>query len=376
MKIASIRAHILRDPQAGDHRFEGSYQNILVEVESDTGLVGIGESDAPPHLVKAAIEMPDYNHLSRGLAGVLIGQDLDDPVRLWDDMFEATQWHGRFGAVIHAISALDIAIWDLFAQVRGLPVHAVLGQKHHDRLQAYATIYPLASDTAGIEAQVSALLAQGFRRLKICVHEWWQDADLLDRNLRFLRNLAGPETGLMLDVALEWTRLDQIRPVLPLLEELDFRWIEAPFPLTNLPDHVALKKLTDIPVGVGDLGMTTCAEFAPYLEAGAFDIAQPDITLLGGLTEVRRLARQLAPTGQVIVPHGYNGNITLATNLQFLATQPQAGLVEYSTSPSLLRQSLATGLPPLDKDGMLAVPTQPGLGVRVDQDILRRTRAG
>lgn len=374
MKIAAVRAHILRDPKAGDHRFEGSYQNVLIEVESDTGLIGIGESDAPPVLVKAAIEMPDYNHLSRGLAGVLIGQTLDDPSRLWDDMFDATQWHGRHGTVIHAISALDIALWDLFAKGLGAPVWACLGEKHHDRLPAYATIYPLAETLEGIERQANGFLTQGFRHLKICVHSWWNNRDLMERNLRFLRDFVGPDTSLMLDVALEWTTLDQLRPVLPLLEELDFKWIEAPFPLNDLNSHVTLKDLTRIPIGIGDLGLTTCREFEPYMAAGAFDIAQPDITMFGGLTETRRLAAKLESSHARIVPHGYNTNITIAANLQFLASCRQASLVEYSTSSSLFRQRLATGLTPLDKDGMMEVPTGAGLGVSIDPQVFQRVR--
>ncbi|MEM9629775.1 MAG: mandelate racemase/muconate lactonizing enzyme family protein [Pseudomonadota bacterium] len=374
MKIAAVRAHVLRDPRAGDHRFEGSYQNVLVEVESDTGLVGIGESDAPPALVKAAIEMPDYNHLSRGLAGVLIGQTLDDPSRLWDDMFEATQWHGRHGTVIHAMSALDIALWDLFAQGLGAPVWACLGEKHHDRLPAYATIYPLAETQEGIEIQTKAFLSQGFRRLKICVAPWWNNRDLLERNLRFLRAVIGPEISLMLDVALEWTTLDQLCPILPLLEELDFKWIEAPFPLNDLNSHVSLRQLTRIPVGIGDLGLTTCREFERYLAADAFDIAQPDLTMFGGLTEARRLGQMLEAKGARIVPHGYNTSITVATNLQFLATRREASLVEYSTSSSVLRQKLATGLTPLDKDGMMEVPTGAGLGVSIDPTVFQRVR--
>jgi L-alanine-DL-glutamate epimerase-like enolase superfamily enzyme len=312
--------------------------------------------------------------MSRGLAGILIGQELDDPARLWDEMLWATQWHGRFGAVLHAISAMDIALWDLFAQSQNKPVWACLGAKHHDRLPAYATIYPLADNPSGIDVQVGVFLKQGFQNLKICVDPWWQDLDLVEQNLRHLRDLVGPDRGLMLDVALEWTTYDQLAPVVPLLEELDFQWIEAPFPLAQLDDHIALKKLTDIPVGVGDLGMTTCVEFDPYLKANALDIAQPDITMFGGLTEVMRLSKKLAGTDKRIIPQGYNSDITIATNLHFLAVQPQPGLVEYSTSPSLLRKELAPGLAPLDNNGMMHIPQGPGLGVRIDPKTFQRTR--
>ena len=113
------------------------------------------------------------------------------------------------------------------------------------------------------------------------------------------------------------------------------------------------------PIGVGDLGLTTCKEFEPFLAADAFDIAQPDLTMFGGFTEALRLVQMLEGTGRRIVPHAYNTDITIAANLHFLATQQEVGLVEYSTSPSRLRQGLVRGLPPVGEDGMIPVPDRP-----------------
>ena len=105
---------------------------------------------------------------------------------------------------------------------------------------------------------------------------------------------------------------------------------------------------------------------SPFSRADAFDIAQPDLTNFGGFTEAQRLAQMLDGTGRRIVPHAYNTDITIAANLHFLATQPEPELVEYSTSPSRLRQSLVRGLEPIDVDGMIPVPTAPGLGVMLN----------
>ena len=358
----------LQDPQAAYFRFEGSYQNVVVLVHGDNGLVGIGESDAPPEIVRATIEMPSYNQRSEGLADVVIGQALDDPRRLWDEMYERTQWHGRRGAAMHAIGALDIAIWDLFSQSIGVPVCEALGGARHDRLPAYATIYPLEDTPARIDAQVVPLLEQGFRHIKICVEPWWSEPERVQRNLTHLRDLVGSKRGLMLDVAQEFTCLDQLAPFLDLLAELDFAWIESPFPLDNVEEHARLRAATRIPVGVGDLGLTTCREFEPFVAADAFDIAQPDLTMFGGFTEALRLAQMLDGTGQRIVPHAYNTDITIATNLHFLATRQDVELIEFSTSPSRLRQGLARGLAPIDADGMIPVPNGSGLGVTLNAD--------
>ena len=369
--IERVEVLCLQDPQAAYFRFEGSYQNVVVLVYGDNGLVGIGESDAPPEIVKTLIEMASYNHLAEGLAGIVTGQAVDDPRRLWNEMYARTQWHGRRGAAIHAISALDIAIWDLFARSTGVPVCEALGGARHTRLPAYATIYPLEDTPAGIAAQVAPLLDQGFRHLKICVDPWWNEPARVKRNLTHLRDLVGRDRGLMLDVAQEFTRLDQLAPFLDLLADLDFAWIESPFPLDDVAAHARLRAATRIPVGVGDLGLTTCKEFEPYLAAGAFDIAQPDLTVFGGFTEALRLAQMLDGTGRRIVPHAYNTDITIAANLHFVATLQEGGLIEYSTSPSRLRRDLARGLPPVEEDGTIAVPTGPGLGVTLNADAIK-----
>jgi L-alanine-DL-glutamate epimerase-like enolase superfamily enzyme len=176
-------------------------------------------------------------------------------------------------------------------------------------------------------------------------------------------------------VAQEFQRFAQLDPFLGLLQDLGFNWIEAPFPLDNLADHIRLKAATSIPVGVGDLGITTCKEFAPYLAAGGFDIAQPDLTMFGGLSEARKLVSMLAPTGCRIIPHGYNTDITIAANIHFLATVPDLGLIEYSTSQSRLRRELVHGLGGIDADGMIAVPDSLGLGLTLNQQLIKETLA-
>ena len=120
--------------------------------------------------------------------------------------------------------------------------------------------------------------------------------------------------------------------------------------------------------------MTTCKEFVPYLAARAFDIAQPDLTMFGGLSEARNLASMLAQTGRRIIPHAYNTDITIAANLHFLATLPEAGLIEFSTSNSRLRRKLAHGLGGIDSDGMIAVPDTLGLGLTLNQRLIEETR--
>ncbi|WP_271273139.1 mandelate racemase/muconate lactonizing enzyme family protein [Aliamphritea hakodatensis] len=372
VRIENIQVLCLQDPQADYVRFEGSYQNVLVIVHGDNGLYGIGESDSPPAVIKALIDAPAYNHLSCGLAGLLKGEYLDDPVRLWHKMFKHTSWHGRHGVAIHAISALDIALWDLYARSEGKPLLEYFGPQQHRRLPAYATVYPMKEQPESFKIQIGEFLSQGFRRIKICVEPWWHDFELACSNLEELRAFIGPDIELMLDVALEFQHYAQLEPFIDLLEALDIKWLEAPFPLDNPGDHQRLKQRTHLPLGVGDLGLTTVREYQPWLDAGVVDIAQPDITMFGGVSEAMKLQNTLADTDSRIVPHGYNTDITIGVNAHFLAAQTICEPLEFSTSPSVLRRQLALNPHQLDDDGMIAVRSElPGLGVDLNWELIR-----
>ena len=190
--IERVEVLCLQDPQAAYYRFEGSYRNVVVLVHGDNGLVGIGESDAPPEIVKSLIEMPPYNQRSEGLADIVTGQAVDDPrPPLGRDV--------RAHAVARPPRRRDAR--DQRARYRHLgplrpvaghvPVSEALGGSRHDRLPAYATIYPLEDTPARIDAQVLPLLERGFRHLKICVEPWWNEPDRVRRNLTHLRDLVG-----------------------------------------------------------------------------------------------------------------------------------------------------------------------------------------
>ncbi|MBU2967093.1 mandelate racemase/muconate lactonizing enzyme family protein [Amphritea sp. 2_MG-2023] len=372
VKIEAIEVYCLQDPQADFVRFEGSYQNVLVVVRGDNGLYGIGESDSPPQIIKALIESAPYNHLSSGLSSVLEGETLDDPRRLWHKMYQSTNWHGRHGIAIHAISALDIALWDLFARTEQRPLYDYFGGMKHQQIPTYATIYPMAEEREAFRQQVIPYLEQGFKRIKICVEPWWADKEKTIQNLYDLRALVGSETHLMLDVAMEFTQLSQLEPFIETLQKLNFKWIEAPFDLDNLHDHRQLRSLTQIPVGVGDLGFTTCKEFLPYIEANAFDIAQPDITMFGGVSETIKLQQLLMHSGKRIIPHAYNTDLTIGVNAHFLCAQQAIEPLEYSTSPSTLRQKLITNPIRVKENGMISIEKdQYGLGLELNWDIIR-----
>lgn len=374
VKINKVEVICLQDPTAGHLRFEGSFKNVVVLVHGSNGMVGFGETDSPPSVVRAIVEMPTYNSFALGLAEVLEGQTIDDPRRLWNEMYHATQWFGRHGAVLHAISALDVAIWDLFAKCAGKPVYEMLGTKYHDRLPAYASLYPMARTPDQITAQVAPLMVQGFRGFKFFADPWWSDIDLVHQNLRFLRRLVGPDCDLMFDAYQKFERLDQLEPFIDLLEDIGVAWIEAPFPLDNLADHVALKQRTSLPLTIGDLGFTTCKEFLPFIQAGVIDNAQPDLTMFGGFSEALKLAELLKGTHLGIVPHAYNTDIVIATNLHFAATLSQPSWIEYSISPARLRRELCAGLPKVEADGMIAVPKGPGLGLILNSDLMDEMR--
>jgi L-alanine-DL-glutamate epimerase-like enolase superfamily enzyme len=160
---------------------------------------------------------------------------------------------------------------------------------------------------------------------------------------------------------------------MPIFREHGFFWVEAPLPLDDLEGHARFQGF-GVPIGGGDLGLTTRFEYETMFALGKIDIAQPDVTMVGGLTELMRLSVMARGLGKRVVTHGYKSNITIAANLAFLAQHWADEPLEFSTSQSPLRWELTNERFPIDKDGMVAVPTAPGLGVSLDRQTVDRYR--
>ena len=374
MKITDVEVIELRVPGWKGLTFDGSYDNCLIVVHTDEGVQGIAEVDSVPAVIRAVIEAPRSHTHAMGLKSVLIGADPENVEGLWEEMYDATSYYGRRGVVIHAISAVDIALWDLRGKVRGTPVSTLLGQPQRDRVLAYGTVYPLGETPDEVRRNIDRGLKLGLKAIKIVADPFWRED--LDRSrllIRTAREHVGPDIRLMVDAATAWSDADQGLPLMPLFRDYDFAWVEAPLPLDDLEGHARFQGF-GVPIGGGDLGLTTRFEYAQMFEVGRIDIAQPDVTMAGGLTELMRISALAKSLGKRVVTHGYKSNITIAANLAFLAQHWADEPCEYSTSQSPLRWELTEEQFPIGPDGRIAVPTRPGLGVTLNRKTVERFR--
>ena len=374
MKITDVEVVKLRVPGWDASAYDGSYDDVIVRVHTDAGIVGIAEVDSIPEVVRAIVEAPSSHTWAMGLKECIIGQDPLDIQVLWDRMYRSTRHSGRRGCVIHAISGIDIALWDIKGKAEGKPVAQLLGQKRRNRIKAYGTVYPLGKTVDEVRANIDRGLAMGLRAIKLAASEFWKDdVDLTGRLIAAARQHVGPEVELMVDAATAWSAAEDGLPLMDLFAENRISWLEAPLDLDDVEGHARFQGW-GIPIGGGDLGLTTHFEYADILDRGQCDIAQPDISVVGGFTEMLKVADMVRQRGKRIVPHAYKTNLLVAVNLQFLAQHSADEMCEYSTSESPLRWELTEERFAIDGDGMVSVPEGPGLGVSLDPAAIEKYR--
>ncbi|HXV25539.1 MAG TPA: mandelate racemase/muconate lactonizing enzyme family protein [Alphaproteobacteria bacterium] len=374
MRITDIEIFELRVPGWDANTFDGSYDNCVLRVSTDAGTQGISEVDSVPSVIRAIIEAPSSHTHARGLKEVVIGQDPLEIEALWERMYDATSYYGRRGVVIHALSAIDIALWDIKGKALGKPVAELLGRPKRNRLKAYGTVYPLGTTPDEVRSTIDRGLKLGLRAIKIVADPFWRDdLDHAALLIRTAREHVGKDVQLMVDAATAWTKAEEGLPLMPIFRDYGFAWVEAPLPIDDLDGHARFQGY-GVPIGGGDLGLTTRYEYELLFERGRVDIAQPDVTMVGGLTELKRVAALAKSLGKRVVTHGYKSNITIAANLAFLAQHEDEEILEYSTSQSPLRWELTHERFPIEADGRVAVPKGPGLGVSLNEETLRRYR--
>jgi len=367
MKIIRIETFHMRHEDPGISLFDGSYDDCVIRLTTDTGHVGIGEVESFPAAIQALIHGPDAHNHARGLAGVLLGRDPNDAT-LWDELYDACDYVGRRGLTMHALGGLDLALWDLRGQAAGKPIHALLGGAKRHRLRAYGTIYPMGRTEDEVRHQVADRLSRlHLSAIKFAADPWWMDdVAHTTRLLKAAREVLGPDRGLIVDCALAYRTAAEGLKLYPAYREIGLLFLEAPLPLDDVPGHAEMAK-HGIPLGVGDLGLTHVLEFIEAMDQGGASICQPDITMVGGFTGIQKIADAALARGKRVITHGYKTNIEIAANLHFLAAHQNEELLEFSTSDSPLRWRMTNETLLVSPDGYVNVPQTPGLGVTLSE---------
>lgn len=374
MKITSVEAIHLRAEDPLIELFDGSYDDCVLVVTTDEGLIGVGETESMAPAIQAIVRGPSAHNHARSLSAVLVGADPSDPVELWHRMFESTDYVGRRGLMMHAIGGVDLALWDLHGKIVGKPVHELLGGARRDRLPAYGTIYPMAKTAEGVRAQVAAGQSMNLRNFKFAADPWWlDDLALTERLLMAAREQAGPDAHLIVDAALSYRTAAEGLRLFPIYREVGIWFLEAPLPLDDVEGHFEMSQ-HGIPTGVGDLGLTHVREFIEMMDHGGASICQPDISQVGGFTGIQQIAAAAYARGKRVITHGYKTNIEIAANLHFLAAQPNVEPLEFSLSHSPLRWHTTNEQIAVEEDGCVRVPQGPGLGVTLNQETIERYR--
>lgn len=368
MKITEIRAAGLTGgtPRGGweQELEQDDVVHTLVAVHTDVGLVGIGSVFTTSALVEASLEL---------LRPALVGQDAREPERLSERLHRTTFWMGHGGAVTHTISGVDTALWDLLGKHLGESVGRLLGGRHRDRVRPYASL--LMDDPAPMTEHLEALRSAGWTAFKI----GWGPFGRVDRAVdetivAAARDAIGPQALLMVDAGASdsaWSNgLSWAVRTTDMLSAYDVDWFEEPLPPDAMGDYAALRRRSAVPVAGGEI-LTRRQSFLPWIETGALDVVQPDVTKAGGLSEVRRIGWTAQDHGIKLVPHGWNTAVGLAADLQLASALPGTDLVEYVTGSPYIDDLCAQPWT-LDEDGMLPIPDTPGLGLRLDPERLGR----
>jgi L-alanine-DL-glutamate epimerase-like enolase superfamily enzyme len=337
--------------------------HTIVEVVAADGRAGVGSVYTSLALVEAGVKL---------LRPLLAGERIDEPARVAEKLRQHTFWQGRGGAVEHAISGIDIALWDLFGQVTNQPVARLLGGVYRDRIKPYGSL--LFDEPDALRWKLTQAVARGFRAIKLGWKPFGRhDARTDELLVRTARETVGPGVELMVDAGgsdafwphgYKWAlRTAQM------LAGYDVTWFEEALPPDDLEGYVELRRHSPVPIATGEV-LTRRQSFRPFLERGAVDIVQPDCTKCGGLTEALRVAWMAQDHNVLYVPHGWNTAIGLAADLHLTAALPVARYVEFLTPSPYIDRLVKAPMRP-DADGLLALPPGPGLGVELDRDALK-----
>jgi L-alanine-DL-glutamate epimerase-like enolase superfamily enzyme len=384
MQITDVRATWLRYPIPPDQQHVSDFGRLttfdmaLVEVVTDAGISGYGEA-------KAQVGSASDNHalvalITEELRPLLVGRDPRQISALWEEMYNGTRAHyalsrgrgfpvlGRRGLTISAISGIDMALWDSVGKSLHVPVYQLLGGKCRDHLPAYASGGWAGVD--GIGAQLQSYIDRGgFRAVKMRVGVMDGDVDTSAARVKAARAALGPDIAIMVDAHGTFS-VREAQRFARKVETCDLAWFEEPVNADDKAGQAQVRVSTDIPIASGESEFTRF-DFRDLITLGAVDILQPDLAIMGGITEGMRIAALASAFQLTVAPHLWGSALLFASGLQLAATTPNCTILEYSLGFNPLLHELGVE-PPVVRDGRMYIPDRPGLGVTLNQEFVQK----
>jgi D-galactarolactone cycloisomerase len=370
MKIKSVEAFVLNDKLEKSFYFsQWSYSErkiCLVKVTTDEGVVGWGEGYGPADVLSSGVKY---------LSQYVIGSNPIDNEVIWETLYRRTLDYARSGILMAAVSAIDVAIWDLKGKILGLPVHQLMGGKKRDKIYPYATGLYFREEKNLIQALADEAVEYkelGYKAIKMKVGMTIAD-DI--KMVRAVRKAIGDDVELMVDSNHAYN-LREATSLANAIEEYNIAWFEEPISPEFYEQYASLRSATSIPIAGGECEYLRYG-FHRLLKNDSVDILQPDICASGGLTEAKRIATLASTYGVELVPHSWGTYIAISAAMHFIANldcvpgrmKMPRFTMEHDRTANDLRDKVT--IPDFEvKNGELLVSDKPGLGVEIDEDAL------
>ncbi len=385
MKITDVETYVLLADNYDPNLTSSAQDTCLVIIKTDEGIEGYGECDTSPWVAKAFIESPGTHTMDQCVKDILIGSDplkIDD---LWSKIYVGTAMTGRRGAGVNAISAVDMALWDIRGKYENKPVFELMGGKKQDEVIPYASLQPVGHSFQEYKDSLVEWATKakdlGFRAVKseVTLNGPYAHSGLNENDdkatevVAAVRKALGPDIKLMIDVQYRWLNADEALPIVKDWEEFDIYFLETPIWTDDIKGYARMHDEAPMKIAAGEW-LSTRYEFEDLIINGKIDVAQPDVGRCGGLTEAMKIAKFSQEHKRIIVPHCWKTSVSISATAHFAFNTPNCAFIEYlppQLCVEILRKELATeGFEYID--GRISPPTKPGLGIELNKDAIKK----
>ena len=371
MKIIDVEAIVVRQDEIsliGD----GSQDTALIKITTDEGIVGYGEIDSAPEVMKAIIDAPSSHVVCRGIKELLVGED---PLRieyLWQKMYQYTYYYGRRSAAIHAMSGVDMALWDISGKYYNVPVYKLLGGGFRTEIPAYCSVL-----MPGTEAEIKELVeSKSYANFRGFKFGWGALGESFKKDIQLIewaRKYVGDDKDLMIDIGMLWKDCKSAIKTVHAIEDYNIKWLEEPFTPDNIEGYKRLCGEVDTWISAGE-EVGPLHEFDTLINYCGIDLIQPDMSRCGGITVAKKVSDMADLKGIPLIPHAFKTGVLMGASLQLIASIPNALYLEYCEQNTVLSKGLIKNHYQLDPSGLVHIPQGPGLGFEIDPDVLKRYR--